>query len=112
MTTGFEELDGLGVQQCSAARPASVQGEEAAAAHQCVLERIRELPHMVVLDTVWYNYVKQHKSLKGPPPAMAAGVSDTLWSMTDLAEMVEASRSKPGLRGPYKKAAQHEGNSI
>jgi len=68
--------------------------------------------HMVALYTVWYNYVKQRKSLEGLSPAMAAGVSDTLWSMTDLAEMVEASLSKPGLRGPYKKAAQHEGNSI
>ena len=46
---------------------------------------------MVALYTVWYNYVKQHKSLKGLLPAMAAGISDTLWSMTDLAEMIYAS---------------------
>ena len=46
--------------------------------------------HMVALYTVWYNYVKQHKTLKGLSPAMAAGISDTLWSMTDLAEMVDA----------------------
>ena len=38
---------------------------------------------MVALYTVWYNYVRQHKSLKGLSPAMAAGVSQTLWSMTD-----------------------------
>jgi hypothetical protein len=36
------------------------------------------------------NYVKQHKSLKGLSPAMAAGLSDTLWSLTELAEMVDA----------------------
>lgn len=58
--------------------------------------------HMVALYTVWYNYVKQHKALKGISPAMAAGLSDTLWSMTDLAEMIEASLPKPGKRGPYK----------
>jgi IS1 family transposase len=58
--------------------------------------------HMVALYTVWYNYVKQHKSLKGITPAMAAGISDTLWSMTDLAEMVDAAMPKPGKRGPYK----------
>jgi molybdate-binding protein len=46
--------------------------------------------HMVALYTVWYNYVRQHKSLKGLLPAMAAGLSKTLWSMTDLAEMVDA----------------------
>ncbi len=59
--------------------------------------------HMVALYTVWYNYVKQHKSLKGLSPAMAAGLSDTLWSMTDMAEMIEATLPKPGARGPYKK---------
>ena len=40
--------------------------------------------HMVALYTVWYNYVKQHKSLKGLSPAMAGGLSDTLWTMTTL----------------------------
>ncbi len=60
--------------------------------------------HMVALYTVWYNFVKQHKSLKGLSPAMAAGVTDTLWSVTDLAEMVDASLPKTGKRGPYKTA--------
>lgn len=62
--------------------------------------------HMVALYTVWYNFVKQHKSLKGLSPAMAAGLSDTLWSMTDLAEMVDAAQPKPGPRGPYKTGGQ------
>ena len=62
--------------------------------------------HMVALYTVWYNFVKQHKSLKGISPAMAAGVSETLWSMTDLAEMVDAAQPKPGKRGPYRKQAE------
>jgi hypothetical protein len=59
--------------------------------------------HMVALYTVWYNYVKQHKSLKGLSPAMQAGISDTLWEMTDLAEMIDAAAPQPGKRGPYKK---------
>jgi hypothetical protein len=29
--------------------------------------------HMVALYTVWYNYVKQHKSLKGLSPRDAGG---------------------------------------
>jgi hypothetical protein len=33
---------------------------------------------------------------------MAAGISPTLWSMTDLAEMIDANLPKPGPRGPYK----------
>src|ERR1035437_6525170 len=62
--------------------------------------------HMVALYAVWYNYVKQHKSLKGISPAMASGLSDTLWSMTDLAEMVDAALPKPGKRGSYKLIAE------
>jgi hypothetical protein len=34
---------------------------------------------------------------------MAAGVSPTLWSMTDLAEMIDASLPVPGKRRPYEK---------
>jgi IS1 family transposase len=59
--------------------------------------------HMVALYTVWYNYVKQHKRLKGLSPAMAAGISQTLWSTTDVAEMIDTSLPKPGPRGPYQK---------
>jgi hypothetical protein len=33
---------------------------------------------------------------------MAAGISDTLWSVKDIAEMVDATLPKPGSRGPYK----------
>ena len=32
--------------------------------------------------TVWYNYVRQHKTHR-LSPAMAAGITDELWSMTD-----------------------------
>jgi len=59
--------------------------------------------HMVALYTVWYNYVKQHKSLKGLSPAMAAGLSDTLWSMINLADMIDATLPMPAKRGPYQK---------
>lgn len=56
--------------------------------------------YMVALYTVWYNYVEQHKTLRGISPAMASGISETLWSMTDLATMVDAAAPKPGKRGP------------
>ena len=58
--------------------------------------------HMVALYTVWYNFVRQHKTLR-LSPAMAAGVADRLWGMEDIAELVEAVAPKPGPRGPYKK---------
>lgn len=68
-------------------------------------KKIENHMYMVALYTVWYNYVKQHKSLKGLSPAMAAGLSNVLWSVSDLAELVDATLPKPGRRGPYRKAA-------
>jgi hypothetical protein len=58
--------------------------------------------HMVALYAVWYNFVKTHKTLR-MTPAMAAGVTEKLWSMVELAEMVDATVPKGGPRGPYKK---------
>ena len=60
--------------------------------------------HMVALYTVWYNFIRVHKTLK-MSPAMAAGVSHTLWSMDDLCQRMDAVAPKPGPRGPYKKRA-------
>jgi IS1 family transposase len=49
--------------------------------------------HMVALYTVWYNFVRIHKSLK-VSPAMAAGLTDNLMEMTDVARMVEDAEIK------------------
>ena len=49
-----------------------------------------------------YNFCRIHKTLR-ITPAMAAGVSDRLWSIEDLAAMVEEAAPQPGKRGPYKK---------
>jgi IS1 family transposase len=65
-------------------------------------KKIESHVHMVTLYTVWYNFVKQHKSLGGVSPAMVSGISDTLWSMADLSEMIDATLPKPGRRGSYK----------
>ena len=58
--------------------------------------------HMVAIYTVWYNFVKMHKTLR-MTPAMAADVTDKLWTMGDLVAMMEEVAPKPGSRGPYKK---------
>ena len=59
--------------------------------------------HALALYFVWYNFVKQHKSLGGISPAMASELTDHLWNMSDLAEMIDATLPKPGRGGPYKK---------
>jgi IS1 family transposase len=65
--------------------------------------------HMVALYTVWYNFVKLRRAHR-MTPAMAAGVTDKLWSMADLAEMVDATLPKAGNRGPYKKSVAEISN--
>ncbi len=45
--------------------------------------------HMVALYTVWYNFVRINSSVK-MAPAMAAGLSKTLWEMDDMVRLVEA----------------------
>jgi IS1 family transposase len=44
--------------------------------------------HMVALYALWYNFVRIHKTLR-MTPAMAAGVSDRLWSMEDVVRLIE-----------------------
>ena len=58
--------------------------------------------HMVAIYTVWYNFVRIHKTLR-VSPAMAAGFTDRLWSMEDVAQLVEDAAPKLGKRGPYQK---------
>src|SRR5712691_4187345 len=43
----------------------------------------------VALHAMYYNFVRIHQTLK-VTPAMAAGVTDRLWEMGDLVDMVEA----------------------
>jgi hypothetical protein len=56
----------------------------------------------VALHYMHYNFCRIHKSLR-VTPAMAAGVTDHIWDMNDLADLVEAVAPKPGPRGAYKK---------
>ena len=58
--------------------------------------------HMVALYTVWYNFIRIHKSLR-VTPAMTAGLSETVWDMEDLVRIMDDRAPKPGPRGPYKK---------
>lgn len=59
---------------------------------------------MVAIYTVWYNFVRIHKSLR-VTPAMAAGVTDRLWNMEDVVALLDAREAPPAKRGPYRKRA-------
>jgi hypothetical protein len=57
--------------------------------------------HMVCLYTVWYNFVRMHKTLRCSP-AMAAGLSKTLWSMEDIVALIDARAEAPKRPRVYK----------
>ena len=62
-------------------------------------------PHMdmVALYTVWYNFARMHKTLRCSP-AMAAGLSRTLWSMEDVVGLIDARAAKPKRPAMYNKS--------
>ena len=65
-------------------------------------KKIENLAHAVALHFMHYNFVRIHKTLK-TTPAMAAGISNTLWSMNDVVALIDAKEaSKDRSRGKYK----------
>ena len=58
----------------------------------------------VALHYMHYNFCRIHKTLR-VTPAMTAGVTDRLWTVADLAVLIEAAEPMPSKRGPYKKKA-------
>jgi IS1 family transposase len=47
----------------------------------------------VALHSMYYNFVRMHQTLK-VSPAMAAGVTDRLWEMIDVVDMLDAFEAK------------------
>lgn len=61
--------------------------------------------NMVALYTMFYNFVRVHKTLR-VTPAMQAGLTDHIWTFEEIVAKIDyyAPASKP--RGPYKKRAE------
>ena len=61
--------------------------------------------YAVALHTMHYNFCRPHTSLGRKTPAMAASVERRRWTLTDIAEMIEADFQawRQKTRGPYKK---------
>jgi hypothetical protein len=57
---------------------------------------------MVALYTVFYNFVKIHKTLR-VTPAMEARLMDRVLTFEDLVALIDTSTPEPKPRGPYKK---------
>jgi IS1 family transposase len=61
--------------------------------------------NMVALYTVWYNWIRIHKTLR-TTPAMAANLTTTLMSFEDIVALIETAAPKPGRPKTYKKASK------
>jgi IS1 family transposase len=58
--------------------------------------------HALALYFVFYNFTRIHKTLR-MSPAMAAGITDRLWSLDDVIAKIDELAPAPKARGPYKK---------
>ena len=67
-------------------------------------KKVENHVYAVALHFMYYNFVKIHSSLK-VTPAMAAGVTDRLWEISDIVKLLEEKETAefPKSRGPYNK---------
>ena len=68
-------------------------------------KKIENHAHSVALHFMFYNFCRQHKSLGGISPAMAAGVTDRLWDIEDIVRLVDEAAPKPQRPATYRKRA-------
>jgi IS1 family transposase len=67
-------------------------------------KKVENLAAAVSIHFMHYNFVRVHQSLK-TTPAVAAGVSDHVWRLPELIDLLESAERTPTKRGPYKKRA-------
>jgi IS1 family transposase len=68
----------------------------------------------IALHTMYYNFVRIHQTLR-VTPAMAAGVTDKLWEVTDIVEMLEQwelANFKPEYQFVVRQYAIGKGHSV
>lgn len=65
-------------------------------------KKVENHAYAVALHFMYYNFARIHQTLK-VTPAMAAGLTDRLWDISDLVALIDANEPAPKKRGPYKK---------
>ncbi|AWI88463.1 MULTISPECIES: DDE-type integrase/transposase/recombinase [Methylobacteriaceae] len=69
-------------------------------------KKVENHAYAVALHFMYYNFVRVHAKLR-VSPAMAAGITDRLWEISDIVALVEARDAGPAKRGSYKKSVRH-----
>jgi IS1 family transposase len=65
-------------------------------------KKVENHAYAVALHMMYYNFVRIHSALR-ITPAMAAGVADRLWEVSDIVALWEAIEPKARKRGTYEK---------
>jgi len=65
--------------------------------------------HALALYFTFSNWTRIHETLR-ITPAMAAGITDHLWTMEEIAGLMDESATKPGRPKEYKKRQRHSAN--
>jgi IS1 family transposase len=68
-------------------------------------KKVENLAAAVSLHFMHYNYCRKHQSL-GTTPAIAAGLTDHVWSLDELVGLLEAAEAVPTKRGAYRKTRE------
>ena len=67
-------------------------------------KKVENLAHSVALHFFHYNFCRLHQTTR-ITPALAAGVTDRLWEVSDIVRMVDDARPAPNRPKRYKKRA-------
>ncbi len=52
-------------------------------------KKIENLVHSMALYATWYNFARTNQAVR-MSPAMAAGLTDRLWDISDIVKLIEA----------------------
>jgi IS1 family transposase len=71
-------------------------------------KKVENLTAAVSLHFFHYNFCRVHKSLDGKTPAMAAGVTDHVWTLDELVGLLVEAENVPTKRGSYRKTRERQ----
>jgi IS1 family transposase len=66
-------------------------------------KKVENLAAAVSIHFMHYNFCRAHATLKGQTPAMAAGLTDHVWTLQELVGLLDAAERVPSKRGAYHK---------
>jgi IS1 family transposase len=56
-------------------------------------KKAENLAYAVALHFMYYNFARPHQTLRGQTPAMAAGVADHVWEISEIVALLESTES-------------------